>query len=136
MIETTSLDRQLADMLWMVATALRAGYPIRQVFGQLSSEAPEPTASACARLAADLSSGLALDQAITNWQQTSPSAYLPYVAAVVRQYQQTGGNLPDLLAPVGEQLLEIAGTDPAFYPAMRGLAQSVGATLPPRVEES
>jgi tight adherence protein B len=136
MADTTSFDRQLADMVWMMTTALRAGYPIRQVFEQLASEAPEPAASACAQVVADLNSGLPLNQALTNWQQVVPSIYLGDVVTAILKHQQTGGNLPTVLEPVGETILGKVGTDTAFLPAMRRLAQSVGASLPQRARES
>jgi len=47
MINATSSDRQLADMVWMMSIALRAGYPIHQVFEQLA-------ASSCSRVTADV----------------------------------------------------------------------------------
>lgn len=132
MIDMTSLDRQLADLVWMMATALRAGYSVRQVVEQLAAEVPQPAAGACARLAAELNSGLTPDQAFANWQQKTLSTFLPDIAAVIREHQQNGGNLADMLAPVADQLLDTAGTDPAFYPAMRRLANNVGAALPER----
>ena len=134
MIDTTSLDYQLADLVWMMVTALRAGYSVQQVLEQLAAEVPQPAAGACARLAAELQSGLTLDKAFANWQQKTASTYLPDIVAVMHEHQQNGGNLADMLTPVADQLLKTAGTDPAFYPAMRRLANNVGAALPARAE--
>ena len=64
----TKFDRQLADMIWMVAMALRAGYSLTQVFEQRAIDTPEPTSSVCAQIVVELSSGLSLNQALTNWQ--------------------------------------------------------------------
>jgi len=136
MTDTTSFDRQLADMVWVMVTALRAGYSIRQVFEQLACEAPEPAASACAHVVSDLNSGLSLNQALTNWQQTVPSIYLVDVITAIQKHQQRGGDLPAMLEPIGEDILGKAGTDTAFWPAMRRLAQSVDASLPQRARES
>jgi Flp pilus assembly protein TadB len=135
MTETASLDRQLADMVWMMSTALRAGYPIHQVFTQLASEAPEPAASSCALVTADLNSGLSLERALAHWQEAVPSSCLAEVIAVIREHQQTKGDLPDMLAPVSNKIMANAGTDQALWPAMRTLAQSVGAVLPQYVQE-
>jgi tight adherence protein B len=132
MTDTTSFDRQLADMVWIMITALRAGYSIRQVFEQLASEAPEPAASACAHVVADLNSGLSLNQALTNWQQTVPSIYLADVVTAIQKHQQTEGNLPAMLEPISEDILGKVGTDTAFWPAMQRLARSVDASLPHR----
>ena len=79
MNDTTLFDSQLADMVWMVATILRAAYSLPQVFEQLASEIPEPTSSACGEITADLKRGISLEQALTNWQQSIPSQYLKYI---------------------------------------------------------
>jgi tight adherence protein B len=134
MTDTISFDRQLADLIWTMTTALRAGYSIRQVFEQLATEAPEPAASACAQVAADLNSGLSLNQALTNWQQAVPSIYLRDVVTAILKQQQTGDNLPAVLEPIGETILGEVGTDTAFLPTMVKLAQSVGASLPQRTQ--
>ena len=136
MTDTTSFDRQLADLIWIMITALRSGYSLRQVFEQLVSESPEPAASACAQVTADLKSGLSLNQALANWQQAVPSIYLGDVVTAILKHQQAEGNLPAVLEPIGETILGKVGTDKAFSPAMRRLAQSVGASLPQRVRES
>lgn len=131
MTNATPFDRQLADLVWMMATALRAGYTVQQALEQLASQAPEPAAGACARVAADLNGGLSLEQALANWQQSVPSAHLGDVAAAILEHQGTAG-LPAALEPIGEAILAKAGTDAAFFPAMQGLAQAVGASLPQR----
>jgi len=134
MKDTTSLDCQLADLIWMMVTALRAGYPVQQVFEQLASDVPEPAASACAQVAADLNGGLPLNQALMNWQQATPSIYLEDMIAVFLAHGKEGGNLPALLEPVGEAVFGAVGSDLTFIPAMQRLAQSVGASLPQRVQ--
>ena len=133
MINVGSFDRQLADLVWMISTALRAGYSLRQVQEQLPVVAPEPSASVCAALQADLNSGVPIDQAVMNWQQSVSSKYFSAVAAVLRNQQQNGGNLTLMLDPVGDDILEEADSDGAFFPAMRTLAESVNAPLPERV---
>jgi len=136
MTNNTSFDRQLADLIWIMTTSLRAGYSIRQVFEQLASEAPEPAASACAQVVADLNRGLSLNQALTTWQQAIQSIYLGDVVTAILNQQQTEDNLPAVLEPMGEVILGKVGTDTAFLPVMRRLAQCVGASLPQRAQES
>jgi tight adherence protein B len=135
MNDTLTLDRQLGDLVWMITTALRAGYSFPETIGQLAREAPEPAANACARLAASLNAGLPLDLALADWCQAIPSRYLGEVVAAVEQHQQAGGNLASQLEPVGERITARAGSDPAFWPAMRRLAESVRAPLPRRAVE-
>jgi hypothetical protein len=57
------------------------------------------------------------------------------VLQVTQQQQQTGGNLAWLLKPVGEKILEQAGSDPALYDAMRAQARQLGAEVPARAQK-
>ena len=133
MTNETELDKQLADLVWSISTALRAGYSLAQIFERLASVAPEPTASGCGRVHDNLQQGFSVNQALTNWHQTTPSAYLGDVVATIRKQQQTGESLALMLDPVGEVILAKAGSDGAFFPAMCELAKSVGARFPSRV---
>jgi len=126
-------DRQLADVVAMLSIALRAGYTLPQIFESLASKAPEPAAGACARITADLKSGISLDQALTNWQKNVPSTYLPEVITVIKKHAQASGQLANQLDPMIDEILAKAGTDGSFYPALRRLTQAVGAKLPPRI---
>jgi Flp pilus assembly protein TadB len=132
MINTRSFDHQLADIVWIMVTALRAGYSLRQVFEKLAAEAHEPAAGACAQVVADLSSGLSLDQALTNWQKAVPSIYLREVVSTILKYRQDGGNLADMLEPVGEDILARVGTDESLLPMMQAFAHSIEASPPQR----
>lgn len=132
MTNPTTFERQLADFVWMMTTALRAAYDIRDVFEQLAAEAPEPTASACAQVVADLNNGLTYEEAFANWQEAVQSAYLDELVAAILKHRHA---LANLLDPIGEVILNEAGTDGAFYPAMRRLAQRVGASPPQRAQE-
>jgi tight adherence protein B len=132
MTKAAEFDKQLADLVWSMSTALRAGYSLSQIFEMLASVSPEPTASSCGHVHDDLQHGISLDQALSNWLQSMPSINLGEVVATIQQQLQTGGNLALMLDPVGETILAVAGSDGAFFPAMRDLAQSVGAKLPPR----
>ena len=135
MKDSTPFDLQLADMVWMLLTALRAGYSLQQVFEQLASEAPEPTSSVSALIVTDLTRGITLDQALLNWQQSVPSCCLVDVVSAIIEVKQTGGNMPDKLDPVGTDILRKVGTDKKLWPAMRALAQGVHAVLPQRMLE-
>lgn len=136
MTDTTAFDRQLGDLVCVMTIALRAGYGLRQILEILSTEAPEPTASACKRWVADLEAGLSYDEAFANMQKAWPSQYLAQVIAAIQGHQQTGGNLADMLEPIGDGVFKEIGSDKAFYPAMRELANSVCAPLPERAREN
>ncbi len=133
MKDTTTFDRQLGDIVWMIINGLRAGYSLKQVFEALSKETPEPAASAFKRLHADLSAGLALDEAFANLKRAVPSKHLADVLAVIQQ------NHPDwetanILEPLSEKIIAQAGSDPAVYPAMHWQAKNLGASVPERAK--
>lgn len=130
-----ALDQQIGDMVWSIATGLRAGYNLREVFQALSAEAPEPAASACRLLLADLEKGLDLGAALAAWKQALPSAPLARLADLLDHHLRAGGHLPGLLDDLEADLLREYGSDPAYYPAMRREAGQLGAKIPARAIE-
>jgi hypothetical protein len=131
----TAFDRQLSDMIWSIATGLRAGYRFPEVLEALAQQAPEPTASVCRRFLTELAANPDLPTAITRWSQAYPSTGLARLTALVLAHAERGGNLADQLEPLGEQLGQEYGSDPAFYPAMRSEAEMLGAKVPQRVAD-
>jgi tight adherence protein B len=134
-VDTTPLDRQLGDLVTVLAMALRSGYSLRQAFGTLSARAPQPTAGVLQAWVADLEAGHTYDQAFAHMQQAWPSPHLAQIGEAIARNQQIGGNLADQLDPLGEQIYRAVGSDEAFYPEMRHLAEAVGAPLPDRARE-
>jgi Flp pilus assembly protein TadB len=134
-VDTTSLDRQLSDFVIVIALGLRSGYSLRQVMEAMSGRAPEPTASVCKGWMADLEAGCTYDDAFANVQASWPSPYLGQIVKTIVRHQQIGGNLPDQLDPLSTQIYQAVGTDEAFYPEMRHLADAVKGPLPDRVRE-
>jgi Flp pilus assembly protein TadB len=134
-MDTTSLDRQLSDFVCVLGMALRAGYSLRQAMEAMSDRAPEPTASVCRGWMADLEAGCTYDEAFANVQEAWPSPYLAQIIETIVRHQQTGGNLADQLDPLSEQIYQAVGTDEAFYPEMRNLANAVRGLLPDRAQE-
>lgn len=130
----TALERQLGDMIWSISCGIRAGYSVREVFTALAAEAPEPAAAAARRFLAALDSGADFTAALCAWKAASPSPALARLADLIGQHQQSGGNLADLIDPLGEELLREQGSDPAFYPAMRRQAAALGAAVPQRAD--
>ena len=131
-MDTTALDHQLGDMVWVMTTALRSAYSIPQIFEAMATSAPEPAASLCRRLVDDLQAGRSLEDTLENLQKAWPSAYLARVVETMQRQHQTGGNLAVMLDPVGREILQEAGSDEAFYPEMRQAAKQLGAPLPER----
>jgi tight adherence protein B len=131
-MNAAELDMQLADLIWCIATALRSGYNLDQIFEQLASIAPEPTASGCEHVRDDILRGVSCNQALDNWQETISSAHLGKLVSTIQKQQESGGNLAVMLDPVGEAILAATGSDGAFFPAMNELARNVGARVPSR----
>ena len=134
-MDTTALDRQLSDFVYMMVVALRSGYSLRQVLEAMSDRAPEPTASACKGWVADLEAGCTYDEAFANMQEAWPSPYLAQIVETIKRHQQIGGNLAEQLVPLSAQIYQAVGTDEAFYPEMRDLANAVRGPLPDRVKK-
>ena len=131
-MDTTALDRQMGDMVWVMTCALRSAYSVRQAFESLASMAPEPTASMCKHLVSGLREGLTLEAALANLQQAYPSPYLARLAEAIQRHGEAGGNLARSLAPIGDEALAEVGSDKAFYPWLRQTAMSLGASIPER----
>ncbi|MBN2391917.1 MAG: type II secretion system F family protein [Anaerolineae bacterium] len=134
-MDTTALDRQLSDGVYVLVTALRAGYSLRQSLEAMAQVAPEPTASLFQGVLADLEAGCTYDDAFAKAQETWPSPHLAQIVETIAQHRQTGGNLADQLAPLAEAIYQAVGSDSAFYPAMRFQAQELGNKLPDRVKK-
>jgi hypothetical protein len=154
-MDTTTLDRQMGDLVWCFYSALRAGYNLPQVFEQLSQEVPEPARGACKSFYADLcqsvpeSNGLvnwnevwrspqsiSLDKVLEHWKHAYPSAHIIKVSEKIQEWQKSGGHLADLIEPLEVEFVAQSGSDPAFYPAMRQEAVQIGARLPERAKEN
>jgi pilus assembly protein TadC len=129
-MDTTDFDRQLGDLVWMLITGMRAGYTLQEVFEWLSNDSPDPIASACKDLTADLQAGLTFEAAFAKIKKKIPSPYLAEVITALQASQQVSGDPFPFLEPVCTEILEKVGSDKAFSEAMRRLATAVGAHLP------
>jgi Flp pilus assembly protein TadB len=131
-----ALDRQLGDMIWSISCGMRAGYNVRQVFEALAAEAPEPAATAARRFLAGLEKGGGFESALRAWKEAFPSPSLARLADLLDQHHQAGGNLADLIDPLGDELVRERGSDPAFYEPMRKQAKILGASVPDRAKQA
>ena len=131
-----ALDRQLGDMIWSISCGLRAAYNVRQVFEALAAEAPEPAATAARRFLEALEKGGGYEFALRAWKEAIPSPSLARLADLLDHHRQTGGNLADMIDPLGEELVRERGSDPAFYEPMRKQAKILGATVPERANQA
>jgi type II secretory pathway component PulF len=128
-------DRQLGDAVWVMTTALRSGYNVKQVVEMLAQEAPEPTASEFKRTLQEIEQGRPMLEALQDLHNRMPSAHFAVIVDALKKQRAEGGNLAERLEPLGEAILKQAGSDPAFYPAMRRAAERTGAMLPDRARD-
>jgi Flp pilus assembly protein TadB len=132
-MDTTDLDRQLGDLVYVLVTALRSAYTLRESLEVVVWEGPEPTAGAFQGWLNDLEAGCTYDKAFGNLKQAWPSPHLAQIVETIVQHQQSGGNLAEQLDPLSDQIYQAVGTDEAFYPVMRIQSQQLGRPLPDRV---
>jgi Flp pilus assembly protein TadB len=135
MMDTSALDRQLSDLVYVLIKALRAGYSLQQSLEAVGESAPEPTAGALKGWLADLDAGCTYDKAFAHMQAAWPSPHLKQIADAIVRDQETGGNLAAQLEPLAERIYQAVGTDKAFYPEMRRQAEQLGGPLPERVRK-
>lgn len=136
MSDTTALDRQLSDVVWMMSAGLRSGYSVLQTFEALAQETPEPTAGVFRAVVEEVKQGRSLVEILTDLQQRNPSEHLRAVIGVMLKQRETGGNLAFMLEPLSASIREKMGSDAALYPALRKMAAHVGAALPEHVTKS
>lgn len=134
-MDTTAFDQQFGDLLLMVTVALRSGYTLRQTLETASTFAPEPTASVLKCWLSDLHDGMSYDDAFDRLQEACPSPYLARFVEIIHRHQQVGGNLADMIDPLGAEVRREAGTDKALFPHIRDLCAQVGARVPAYVKE-
>ena len=134
-MDTSALDRQLSDLVYVLIRALRSGYSLRQSLEAMAESGPEPTAGALKGWLADLEAGCTYDEAFARLQVAWPSAYLAQIVEAILRHRETGGNLAAQLEPLAERIYGAVGTDEAFYPEMRRQAEQLGGPLPERVRE-
>ena len=98
------LESELAYALPLVASGLRAGLSIRQALLPVASDMGEPIRTEFRRLAADMTKGIDLDEAILAMARRNKSQDLVTLATAVGIQKTTGGNLADVIENVASDL--------------------------------
>ena len=88
MMDTTALDRQLGDLVYLLVKALRSGYSLRQCVAVVAETAPEPASSALHGWQADLEAGRTHEEALANLRVAWPSPYLAQIVETIKQNQE------------------------------------------------
>lgn len=130
MSDTTALDRQLSDAVWLLAGGLKSGYSLAQCFEALATEAPTPTSSAFQGILAALQANQPIESALDAAYQAWPSPHLKRIIDTILGQRRTGGNLAIQIESLGNEIRAQAGSDEAMYPAMRRQAYQLGRPLP------
>lgn len=96
----------LADMLQMLAGALRAGHSLSQALNALVAETRPPVSSEMRRAVLESQLGESLDDSLDRVAQRMECRDFEWVVMAIRIQRQVGGNLAELLTNVAGTLRE------------------------------
>jgi tight adherence protein B len=88
---------QFPDALAMIVRAVRVGIPVSDSMRAVGREMPAPTGPEFARLADEISIGVALDQALQSMSQRNGLQEYHFFATALSLQNQTGGGLSETL---------------------------------------
>jgi tight adherence protein B len=100
------IETQALGAMQLLASGLRAGYSVPQAIALVARQSPEPTASAFALAAQEISIGVQLADSIARLAKRTANADYELVAIIVRVQHEVGGNLAQILDSVGNTLRE------------------------------
>ena len=103
---TKAFDRQLPDVLAMIASTLRAGHGFRTALGAIADDGASPSSDEFGQVLGEERLGRPLDEAIAAMCERIGSPDLEYVATAVRVQSQTGGSLAGLFDTLSETVRE------------------------------
>jgi tight adherence protein B len=101
-----AFDRQLPDVLAMIASTLRAGHGLRPALRAVVDDGSPPASEELSRVLGEERLGRPLDQAIAAMCDRIGSADLAYVATAVNVNAQVGGSLAGLFDTLSETVRE------------------------------
>jgi tight adherence protein B len=99
---------QLAEMLTMIASSMRAGFSLIQSVTHASKETLEPTKSELRRVAQEVQLGLSINQALDNLVARMESDDLDLVVTAIKIHARVGGNLTTILENISTTIRERA----------------------------
>ena len=97
MSATTTIDQQLPELMRHFEVALRSGYNLRQAFGILAQDLPQPIADYAKQIADALDNEAPLLPTLDGWVQRAASHDLDLFVAAIKVQLEVGGNLADKL---------------------------------------
>jgi tight adherence protein B len=99
-------EEQLADMVGVVANAVKAGNSVQQALELVVEEFSDPMAAEVSEVLHELRVGTALDMAIKNWLERMDNDDLEIFGIAVIIQRQTGGNLAEILENLANTMRE------------------------------
>lgn len=102
----TRMHDQLADILMILASSLRAGHSFLQALDMVSKEVGEPSATEFSRLVAEIRLGRPVDEAMVAMAERVGSNDLKWAVLAVNIQREVGGNLAEVLDTVAETVRE------------------------------
>jgi tight adherence protein B len=95
-----AFDAQLADILMLLASTLRAGHSFLQALGMVAKEVAEPGRQEFARAVAEIRLGRPVDEALLALADRIASDDLKWAIMAVNVQREVGGNLAEVLDTV------------------------------------
>lgn len=101
-----AFTNQLADMLTMIANALRAGFSFMQAFELIAREMDAPIGREVQKVVSEVNVGGTIESALDNMQKRVASSDFELVVTAVLIQRQVGGNLAQILDTISSTIDE------------------------------
>jgi tight adherence protein B len=102
------MAEQLADVLSILASSLRAGHSFLQALDQVANEIKDPSASEFQRVVSEIRLGRSVDDAMIEMADRIGSEDMRWAVIAVNIQRQVGGNLAEVLDIVANTVRERA----------------------------
>ncbi len=103
-----AMSEQLADVLSILASSLRAGHSFLQALDQVASEIKDPSATEFHRVVSEIRLGRPVDEAMIDMADRIGSEDMRWAVMAVNIQRQVGGNLAEVLDIVANTVRERA----------------------------
>ena len=103
---SAALHAQLADVLTILASSLRAGHSFMQALDTVAKEIPQPGADEFGRVVAEIRLGRPVEDALNAMAQRVGSDDFKWAVLAVNIQRQVGGNLAEILDTVSDTVRE------------------------------
>jgi tight adherence protein B len=103
---TRKMEGQLAELLQMIASGLRAGFGLVQALEQSASQMPAPISTELRRALRDMAMGASVEQALGALNDRVGSNDFDIVVTAILIQRSVGGNLAEILDNVSHTMRE------------------------------